>query len=322
MDLDLATSGSGSRSGSAWSDSTGSGSVWPPDPPPISPISPSLASALSLNLDPNTDIKADGRARSELAGLGLGLEMRESRLGSSVNGGLGLGNLITRRRASVTDQTAEKQGGAEEVDLDGSSNALEEPATSTQLPGRSSWFSALRRYFTPAGSGFAFTRTAVPSGRDEDAGQKILRDPIRPGRASSRKTRRRREGDEQDIAGLGKSRGRRVGRQVAQGGDEGQQEEPLGNGNNTNTTATNETNATTTNHLATPLPLAPTSAVPLNTSFPLPLDSTLSYSLGNSCVAFLTGFLTSDEMAGKNGEEGRCKPFGLLHGASSGWAGM
>ena len=87
--------------------------------------------------------------------------------------------------------------------------------------------------------------------------------------------------------------------------------------------ATTDYNSTTTNYVSDPLPPAPTSALPLNTSFPLPLDSTLSYSLGNSCVAFLTGFLTSDEMAGKGrNEDGLCKPFGLLHGSSSGWADM
>lgn len=146
----------------------------------------------------------------------------------------------------------------------------------------------------------------------------------------SGKTGRRREGDEQDIAGLGKRRRGKFWARAEAGSDPGV---PDGSGAvetitaaEVNTTETNS-NTTTTGYLSTPLPTAPTTALPLANSFPLPLDSTLSYSLTNSCVAFLTEFLTSEQMAGSGvegngGGGGVCEPFGLLLGSSSGWADL
>lgn len=169
----------------------------------------------------------------------------------------------------------------------------------------------------------------------------LVRDTSRSNQArdlglGSGKTGRRREGDEQDIAGLGKRRrGKFFGR--AEGGEDGQAEaesdpgvpDGLGAVESTTAAEVNTTdinaNTTTTGYLSTSLPTAPTTALPLANPFPLPLDSTLSYSLTNSCVAFLTEFLTSEEMAGSGGKGnggGVCKPFGLLLGSSSGWADL
>jgi hypothetical protein len=200
----------------------------------------------------------------------------------------------------------------------------------------STWLKALRSYFSlSARSARSLTPTLV---MEDD----VLRDSSRPDQArdlgvGSGKTGRRREGDEQDIAGLGKRRRGKFwsrsegqeGGQAEAGSDPGV---PDGSGTvetitaaEINTTDTNSNTTTTTGYLSTSLPTAPTTALPLANSFPLPLDSTLSYSLTNSCVAFLTEFLTSEQMAGsgvKGNGGGVCKPFGLLLGSSSGWADL
>jgi hypothetical protein len=200
----------------------------------------------------------------------------------------------------------------------------------------STWLKGLRSYFSlSARSARSLTPTLV---MEDD----VLRDSSRPDQArdlgvGSGKTGRRREGDEQDIAGLGKRRRGKFwsrsegqeGGQAEAGSDPGV---PDGSGTvetitaaEINTTDTNSNTTTTTGYLSTSLPTAPTTALPLANSFPLPLDSTLSYSLTNSCVAFLTEFLTSEQMAGsgvKGNGGGVCKPFGLLLGSSSGWADL
>lgn len=199
----------------------------------------------------------------------------------------------------------------------------------------STWLKGLRSYFSLSARS---TRSPTPTLVMEDD---LVRDSSRPDQArnlgfGSGKTGRRREGDEQDIAGLGKRRRGKFWRRSE--GQEGGQAEagndpgvPDGSGTletitaaEINTTDTSA-NTTTTGYLSTSLPTAPTTALPLANSFPLPLDSTLSYSLTNSCVAFLTEFLTSEEMAGsgvKGNGGGVCKPFGLLLGSSSGWADL
>ncbi|KAJ9093410.1 hypothetical protein QFC21_006440 [Naganishia friedmannii] len=75
---------------------------------------------------------------------------------------------------------------------------------------------------------------------------------------------------------------------------------------------------------AAAVPVAPTGPLPLSVPFPQPFDQSLSYSLTDSCVAFLATYLESEEMRGNGGTTtgvGRCgKPFGLLMSSSSGWA--
>jgi hypothetical protein len=205
----------------------------------------------------------------------------------------------------------------------------------------STWLKALRSYFSLSARS---ARSQIPTLAVQND---LVRDSTRPDQARGKgmgmgkgKTGRRREGDEQDIAGLGKRRRGKFWRRSE--GQEGGQAEagndpgvPDGSGtvetitaaemNTSDTTA----NTATTGYLSTPLPTAPTTALPLANSFPLPLDSTLSYSLTNSCVTFLTEFLTSEEMAGSGvkgngggGGGGVCKPFGVLLGTSSGWADL
>jgi hypothetical protein len=81
------------------------------------------------------------------------------------------------------------------------------------------------------------------------------------------------------------------------------------------------------------LPTIPTSAIAMSAPFPSPLDSSLSYSLRNSCVAFLTSVMTSEKMGGSgqgaattvskgSTGKGSCKPAGLLMATSSGWASL
>jgi hypothetical protein len=75
-----------------------------------------------------------------------------------------------------------------------------------------------------------------------------------------------------------------------------------------------------------PIPTAPTSRLPLATSFPQPFDQSLSYSLSTSCVAFLASYLGSEQMIGNSTRPNRIgscgRPFGLLMSSSSGWAQM
>lgn len=200
----------------------------------------------------------------------------------------------------------------------------------------STWLKGLRSYFSLSARS---TRSPTPTLVMEDdlAWDTSRPDQVRNLGFGSGKTGRRREGDEQDIAGLGKRRRGKFWRRSE--GQEGGQAEagsdpgvPDGSGTvetitaaEINTTDTNSNTTTTTGYLSTSLPTAPTTALPLVNSFPLPLDSTLSYSLTNSCVAFLTEFLTSEQMAGsgvKGNGGGVCKPFGLLLGSSSGWADL
>ena len=74
------------------------------------------------------------------------------------------------------------------------------------------------------------------------------------------------------------------------------------------------------------VPAAPTTVLPLAVPFPQPFDQSLSYSLTDSCVAFLATYLESEEMRGTGStmtSVGRCgRPFGLLMSSSSGWATM
>jgi hypothetical protein len=86
----------------------------------------------------------------------------------------------------------------------------------------------------------------------------------------------------------------------------------------------------TTSTTPTNFPAAPASALPLSGPFPQPFDQSLSYSLADSCVAFLARYLESEQMTGrvkgvktKKGGVGKCgRPFGLLVSSSSRWAQM
>lgn len=86
----------------------------------------------------------------------------------------------------------------------------------------------------------------------------------------------------------------------------------------------------TTSTTPTNFPAAPASALPLSGPFPQPFDQSLSYSLADSCVAFLARYLESEQMTGrvkgvktKKGGVGKCgQPFGLLMSSSSRWAQM
>jgi len=182
-------------------------------------------------------------------------------------------------------------------------------------------------------------------------------------------------GDEQDIAELGKRRRRwgsgKAGLMVrrsemrregkrAEGGEE-EVVVPAVEGKNDVVTQTQTQVMTATaaavitpSSTASSLPQAPSGAILIpsiptttgatttnddpSSAFPTPFDNTLSYSLEDGCVAFLTGFLTSDEMEGKVGdpasgsgaaeqddeddEARRCRPFAMLVGSSAGWAGL
>lgn len=78
------------------------------------------------------------------------------------------------------------------------------------------------------------------------------------------------------------------------------------------------------------LALLPVSPTPLPFTFPQPFDSSLSYNLSSSCVAFLASVVVSPQLGGTGTigdaslDDGTlpdvCRPFGLLLGTSSDWS--
>lgn len=105
---------------------------------------------------------------------------------------------------------------------------------------------------------------------------------------------------------------------------------PTSSGATATSSSSNTPSPTTLSQTPTNLPAVPISAIALPSAFPQPFDQSLSYSLTDSCVAFLARYLESEQMTGRTkgarGSKttvGKCgRPFGLLVSSSSRWAQM